>query len=282
MLYKFHHLQGVAPERLCQVFNESFRDYVIPLELTPSMLQQKMAGESIRLEFSAGAFQNEHQLAGFILHGRDDANPDVLYNGATGVIPSARGLHLVQELYGHFIPYYRQHGVREILLEVISTNTKAVKAYHNTGFQQRRCFECFKGDISQHKLRTNGILIQKSPLPDDAILAPFADQVPSWSNSIASVRREKQHSTTWVALSEQEVVGYVSVFLASRRIRQIGVRKDMRRKGIGMALLQQAASALGGPFTLVNVDEENKGMIAFLEHAGMTRILSQYEMSLIL
>lgn len=279
MLYKFHHLQGIAPERLCQVFNESFRDYVIPLELTPAMLQQKMAGESIRLEYSAGAFQNE-QLAGFILHGRDDANPGVLYNGATGVIPSARGLHLVQELYGHFTPLYRQHGVREILLEVIATNTKAVKAYDNSGFRQRRRFECFKGDIQQQQRSAAGILIQKSPLPDEAILAPFADQVPSWSNSLASVRREKQHTTTWVALSEQEVVGYISVFLASRRIRQIGVRKDMRRRGIGMALMQQAASALGGPFTLVNVDEENKGMIAFLEHAGMTRILSQYEMGL--
>jgi ribosomal protein S18 acetylase RimI-like enzyme len=281
MLYKFHHLQGVAPEQLCQVFNESFRDYVIPLELTPAMLQQKMAGENIRLEYSAGAFQGDH-LAGFILHGRDDANPGVLYNGATGVIPAARGLHLVQELYGHFIPHYRQHGVKEILLEVISTNTKAIKAYDNSGFQHRRRFECFKGDISQYKHHTTGILIQKSPLPDDAVLAPFADQVPSWSNSIASVRRERQHTTTWVALSDQEVVGYISVFLASRRIRQIGVRKDMRHRGIGMALLQQAASALGGPFTLVNVDEENKGMIAFLEHAGMTRILSQYEMSLTL
>ncbi|WP_343668656.1 GNAT family N-acetyltransferase [Chitinophaga sp.] len=274
MLYRFHDLKGIGTGQLCRVFNEAFSDYVIPMQLTVSLLQQKMAGESIQLDCSAGASQG-NELCGFILHGRDESCPEVLYNGGTGVVPMARGHHLVQELYEHFIPKYQQQGVKEILLEVIASNQKAIKAYKNAGFQHQRNFLCFKGEVPVKK---SEFLIQKSPLPSEILLAPFADQVPSWSNSIASVRREKQHTTTWVALLEHEIVGYISVFLASRRIRQIGVRKDMRRKGIGTALMQQAAEALGNPFTLVNVDEENKGLIKFLAHIGMTQILTQYEM----
>lgn len=279
MLYRFHHLRGIATRQLCQVFNEAFSDYVIPMQLTVSLLQQKMAGESIQLDCSAGAFQGD-DLYGFILHGRDESRPEVLYNGGTGVIPLARGQHLVQELYEYFIPKYQEQGVKEILLEVIGSNKKAIKAYENAGFEQQRNFLCFKGEIPLKKKETKGIIIQKSVLPSEILLAPFADQVPSWSNSIASVRREQQHTTTWVAIFENEIVGYISVYLASRRIRQIGVRKDMRRKGIGTALMQQAAEALGNPFSLINVDEKNETLIKFLETIGMSQILTQHEMKL--
>jgi len=276
MLYRFHHLKDVPPNQLCQVFNEAFSDYVIPMQLTVALLQQKMTGENIQLDCSAGAFQGD-SLCGFILHGRDESSPEVLYNGGTGVVPAARGRHLIQELYEHFIPEYQKKGVKEILLEVIATNQKAIRAYENAGFQRQRNFVCFKGEIHVKKQE---VLIQKNPLPPESLLLPFADQVPCWSNSIASVRREKQLTTTWIAISQDEIVGYISVFLASRRIRQIGVRKDMRRKGIGTALMQHAADVLGNPFTLINVDAANKGLIAFLERLGMTEILTQYEMKL--
>lgn len=279
MLYRFHHLREVAPNQLCQVFNEAFSDYVIPMQMTVTLLQQKMTGESIQLDYSAGAFQGD-SLCGFILHGRDESNPEVLYNGATGVVPTARGRHLIQELYEHFIPAYQKNGVKEILLEVIATNQKAIKAYENAGFQRQRNFLCFKGEIPLKKSTANRVLVQKSNLPEAAVISSFSDQVPSWSNSVASVKREKQLTTTWVALHENEIAGYISVFLASRRIRQIGVRKDLRRKGIGTALMQQAAEVLGNPFTLINVDAQNKGLIAFLEKLGMTEILTQYEMKL--
>lgn len=279
MLYRFHHLREVAPNQLCQVFNEAFSDYVIPMQMTVTLLQQKMTGESIQLDYSAGAFQGD-SLCGFILHGRDESNPEVLYNGGTGVVPTARGRHLIQELYEHFIPAYQKNGVKEILLEVIATNQKAIKAYENAGFQRQRNFLCFKGEIPLKKSTANRVLVQKSNLPEAAVISSFSDQVPSWSNSVASVKREKQLTTTWVALHENEIAGYISVFLASRRIRQIGVRKDLRRKGIGTALMQQAAEVLGNPFTLINVDAQNKGLIAFLEKLGMTEILTQYEMKL--
>jgi ribosomal protein S18 acetylase RimI-like enzyme len=251
------------------------------MQLTMALLQQKMTGENIQLDYSAGAFQGD-ALCGFILHGRDEQIPELLYNGGTGVVPAARGRHLIQELYEHFIPRYQEQGVKNILLEVIATNQKAIKAYENAGFQRQRNFVCFKGEIPLKKKAFNSILIQKSTLPEDELLTPFADQMPSWSNSIASVRREKQLTTTWVALHENEIVGFISVFLASRRIRQIGVRKDKRRNGIGTALMQQAAEVLGNPFTLINVDTQNKGLIAFLEKTGMSEILTQYEMKLTL
>ncbi|MBO9730507.1 MAG: GNAT family N-acetyltransferase [Chitinophaga sp.] len=277
----FRTLEHVTTPQLCDTFNVAFSDYIVPLHLTPSIMEQKIQGENLQRNFSIGAFAG-NELGGFILHAVDHlTHPTVLYNGGTGVVPTYRGQHLVQKMYERFIPVYQQRGIRKIVLEVISTNLPAIKAYTNSGFQKARFIHSFKGMVATHKTPSN-ITIQANETPDWATLATFMDMAPTWSNTVDSIQREGVFTTTWEAAINGEIAGYISVHRDTRRIRNIAVNPRFRRQGVGSALLQYAADQLGGPFTIINIDDHLPEIRTFLQQAGLAHYLSQYEMVLTL
>ncbi|UCJ07648.1 GNAT family N-acetyltransferase [Chitinophaga pendula] len=277
-MIQFNNLAGQSPETICNTFNYAFSDYVIPFKINLPLFQQKVQGENIQLPFSVGAFDND-QLVAFMLHGTDDngATPTRLYNGGTGVTPSHRGQRLVQQMYAQAIPSFITAGIRELILEVISTNTPAIKAYGSCGFRQSRVFHCFKGNILPAPMPEN-IRILNTQHPDWQLLASFSTQQPSWSNSLDSIRREGNNTTTWLAYKHNEIIGFISVFTGNCRIRQIAVHPDHRRQGIGQALLSHVATTLRQPLTIINVEEENTTLQKFLLNAGCQHTISQYEM----
>jgi ribosomal protein S18 acetylase RimI-like enzyme len=275
----FRTLHNIATPQLCDTFNAAFSDYIVPLHLTPSILEQKIEGENLQRNYSIGAFAGE-ELGGFILHAVDNlVHPTVLYNGGTGVIPTYRGQHLVQKMYSQFIPVYQQRGIRKIILEVISTNLPAIKAYTNSGFDKTRIIHSFKGEVDMSKPVAD-VSIKANKTPDWATLSTFMDMAPTWSNTVSSIQREGTFTITWEAIVAGETAGYISIHKDTRRIRNIAVKPDFRRQGIGTALLQHAADTLGGPLTIINIDERFPEINAFLKQAGLQHYLSQYEMQL--
>ncbi|SEW29940.1 GNAT family N-acetyltransferase [Chitinophaga arvensicola] len=275
----FRTLQQVTTPDLCNTFNAAFSDYIVPLHLTPSILEQKMQGENLLRDYSIGAFAGQ-QLGGFILHAVDNKeHPTVLYNGGTGIIPAYRGQHLVQKMYDQFIPVYQDKGIRKIVLEVISTNLPAIKAYTNTGFHKTRTIHSFKGTVQTHKTPV-GISLKENKTPDWSLLASFMDMVPTWSNTMTSIQREGPYTVTWEAVVDGQTAGYISVHKDTRRIRSMAIHPQFRRKGIGSALLQYAADQLKGPLSIINIDEHFPEIDQFLQQAGLMRYLSQYEMEI--
>lgn len=279
MNISFRSLEDVSLPELCRVFNLAFSDYMVPLSLTPELLAQKLTGENIDLSLSAGAFSDEG-LVGFMLHGTDDPEaPRVLYNGGTGVVPAARGQRLVQRMYDYFLPGYRAQRIQQVLLEVIRGNEPAIRAYSSTGFEKVRFFHCYKGQPLIDR-KQEAVDVRPEQNPDWDLLSSWGEQQPSWSNSIDAIRREGAATRTWIAWLDKKPVGFISVFLGTQRIRQIAVDPDLRRRRIGFSLLQQVQEEMGGPFTLINVDDRNEGLKAFLQQSGLTPSLNQYEMIL--
>lgn len=279
MMIDFRTLQQVATPTLCDAFNTAFSDYIVPLHLTPSIMEQKIQGENLHRDYSIGAFAG-NELRGFILHAPDDhLHPTMLYNGGTGVIPAYRGQRLVQQMYDHFIPRYHQQGIQKIILEVISSNIPAIKAYSSTGFEKIRTINAYKGNIRIDKTPA-GISVKENKTPDWSVLATFMDMEPTWSNSVSTLLREAPFTTTWEAAINGETVGYISVHRDTRRIRNIAVHSRFRRQGVGSTLLRYAATHLDGPFTIINIDENFREIGLFLERAGLEQYLSQYEMVL--
>lgn len=275
----FRHLAEVSLSELCDTFNLAFSDYIVPLKLTTSLLEQKLKGENIDLSLSAGAF-SEGRLVGFMLHGVDDKDaPRMLYNGGTGVVPAARGQHLVQRMYDYFLPGYRTQHIGQVLLEVIKGNEPAIRAYSNTGFEKVRFFHCYKGTPLIER-KQEAVTVLREEAPDWALLASWAAQQPSWSNSIDAIRREGPGTITWIAWLEDKPVGFISVFRDAQRIRQIAVDPGLRRRRIGSSLLERVREELGGPFSLINVDDRNEGLKIFLEQSGLAPAAQQYEMVL--
>lgn len=278
-MHEIRDLAPVSTATLCQAFNQAFSDYIVPLQLTVPLMEQKIQGEHIQLPLSIGAFK-DGVLSGFILHGTDPAAPQLLYNGGTGVIPASRGQRLVQQMYGSFLPLYRQQGIQRVLLEVISTNQPAIRAYTATGFATTRLFHCYKGEVSINRQANSNIHIAAASNPDWRLLENFGDQQPSWSNTSASIKREGPHTRTWVASWQGQTAGYISVFMGNKRIRQIGVHRNLRGRGIGSALLQRAVEEAGNALSIINITDENTALQQFLLKAGMSKTVSQYEMAL--
>jgi len=144
----FQTLENIAIEELLEVFNLSFSDYIVPFYLTKEQLEDKIKSDSIKLEFSVGAFQ-DNQLIAFILHGYDLVDQlKIAYNAATGVIPTKRGGKLTQKMYQHVLPILQENDIDKLLLEVITTNERAIKTYKNIGFKTIRELNCYKGAIN--------------------------------------------------------------------------------------------------------------------------------------
>lgn len=56
------------------------------------------------------------------------------------------------------------------------------------------------------------------------------------------------------------------------------MRREARRRGVGTRLLRAAAESAGKPLRIMNVDERDAGIAAFLEQAGAVRFVRQLEM----
>jgi ribosomal protein S18 acetylase RimI-like enzyme len=72
---------------------------------------------------------------------------------------------------------------------------------------------------------------------------------------------------------------YAVLFPGNGDLAQLAVRPEARRRGLGTALLHEAATVAGKPLRIMNVDERDRGIANFLERAGAIRTVRQLEMA---
>lgn len=98
---------------------------------------------------------------------------------------------------------------------------------------------------------------------------------PSWQNSDASLARATAPSVT---IGDEH--GCAIVFPGNGDLARLVVRPESRRQGHGTRLLHAAAAAAAGtPLRIMNVDESDAGIAAFLEAVGARRTVRQLEMT---
>lgn len=275
----FQTLENISTDKILEVFNLAFSDYIIPFSLTKEKLEAKVKSESIRLEFSVGAFENE-QLIGFILHGFDVVdNLKVVYNGGTGVIPSKRGNKVTEKMYEYILPLLHQNKIDKVLLEVITTNEAAIKTYKRIGFKTTRLLNCFKGTISLPG-NNRKFEIRELEIFDWKKVYSFWDVKPSWQNSITAMEKLKSSNVSVGILEEEKLLGYTIYNPELKRIHQISVDKDNRKRGVGRQLLEYISKNHATDISIINVDDSSGETLKFLNDAGLKISVKQYEMEL--
>lgn len=277
----FQTLEKCSIEEILNVFNESFSDYIVPLSLTKENLEEKLQNDRIQLQLSVGAFEN-NRLIGFILHGFDIIeNLKVVYNAGTGVIPSKRGNKLTAQLYEFALPILHENDIDKVILEVITTNEPAIKTYKNIGFHIIKEYSCVKGSLEVEKPNTN---FEINELKDYnwKQLQSFWDINPSWQNSITAAEKLKNSNISISVLDDEKVVGYAIFNPKIKRLHQLSVNKNYRRKGIASQLLEHLSSNFGKEISITNIDNVANDTLLFLEKAGLKTFVKQYEMELIL
>jgi ribosomal protein S18 acetylase RimI-like enzyme len=252
-------LAGVGWEALAAAFNEGFRDYLMPVTMSPAALEAMQVRRGYVPSLSFGAYAGD-ELVGFVLTCVDG---DRAYNSGTGVAPAHRrggvARRLVDEVIAHL-------GARSYLLEVLEPNEKAAALYRSAGFVETRRFDCwtFEGEPADAPVIA---------APDLDAIAADGDVELSWQNSVASIRRAIE---PYLVLGDRH--GAVVVFPDSADLALLQVGPTFRRRGHGRRLLRAAAARCTRPVRILNVDDRASGIASFLRAVGAKPLVRQIEM----
>jgi len=253
-------LAGVGWDQLAAGFNQGFRDYLVPVAMTPAALESMQRRRGYAAACSFGAYDGDRMI-GLILTCLDG---DRAYNSGTGVAPEYRGGGVARRLLDAVIAAVP---ARTYLLEVIEANQRAAAVYRAAGFAETRRFDCWTyggdGDATAPQIAA----------PDLDALVAAGDIEPSWQNSAASIRRAPE---PYLALGDEH--GAAVVFPDSADLALLAVPRAARRRGRGARLLAAAAARCTRPLRILNVDDRAPHLAAFLRAVGAAPLLRQIEM----
>ncbi len=274
-------LQNTTFETLYLAFNEAFKDY--NRSWNPYEFKDLLKRRGYVPEISFGAFADD-KLVSFTFNCIDNYNgKKTAYDAGTGTLEAYRGKGLSTKIFEASIPYLKEAGVNQYLLETQTTNHTAISVYKKIGFQIKRELSYFvqnTADVSIKSIKTDDdIIIEPIEITDAEKAIEFCDFVPSWQNSFASLRRTELALKSIGAFIEDELVGYGIIVPESGDIPQLVVRKSNRRKGIGAALLSELLKGNHHATTrIINVDTNCRDIKAFLAAQNIFPLGAQYEM----
>lgn len=276
-------LQHTDFDTLFNAFQQAFADYDIHFqkEEVRSMLTRR--GYQPQLSFAA--FHQGHIIA-FTLNGIGTFNGiPTAYDTGTGTLPQHRGQGIAARIFTHSLPFLKQAGIEQYLLEVLSNNHKAISVYRHMNFTTTRRFDCYRQTIDRISTPTApliaGCTIQPVDLEFMRRSQTFCDFNPSWQNSIESIRRATSQLTLLGATVDGQPAGHCVFDPATGDLTQIAVAPRYRRRGIATHMLRQACEQMTTDFIKVlNIDTDSPTLPSFLSHTNIPLASSQLEMHL--
>lgn len=274
MSTRFASLGHTAPETIRACFNESFKDYFIPLQLNAEQFHNKLSAEAIDLSLSFGVFEND-ELTGFILNGIDTINGiKTAYNAGTGILPAFRGKGLSFSLYEFCIAALQKHGVQKTVLEVFQQNTPAIKTYQKAGFHITRAINSYKGRPTAKHIAA--VDIREQAQPDWDWINTASTWQPAWQYNNHTLQRAWQQYKLWVAYEKNEAVAFIIFNSASGRVAVFGGTTVSEMETYLTALFVHASSLYEQDITVVHVGSE--AAENFLQSIGLQAFIYSYEM----
>ena len=106
--------------------------------MSEEQFEQRVKRDGVDLELSAGAFDGERMI-GFYMNGRGIWQGKLTaYDAGTGVVPDHRRRGVAEELFEFMVPRLKEFGITQYLLEVMTSNERAVALYRKLGFEEVR------------------------------------------------------------------------------------------------------------------------------------------------
>ncbi len=267
---------------LHETFLEAFSDYAIPFQLSAEMFLRHILLNAVDLSLSVGCFAQE-KMVGFTLNGFGTWNGrSTVYDAGTGVIPAFRRKGVSRAMFDFMFPVCKARGVEQCLLEVITSNEKAVNLYRGLGFRPSRKLLVLKTEnpLKFTRRQAEDIKVRRISAPDWELFPTFWDGQPSWQNSVEAIKRSPVAKNILGAFLEDALIGYVIFSIDTGKLAHIAVDKSKRNRGAGSLLLagMQAETKEGNPLQVINFDESSTGAVRFFGNRGFTEALRQYEM----
>jgi ribosomal protein S18 acetylase RimI-like enzyme len=268
-------------DALYAAHEDAFRDYERTWSRDEYERMLRRRGYVPALSF--GAFDG-NKLVSFTLNGTGTFNGlKTAYDTGTGTIPGYRGKGLASRIFNESLPYLKQAGRRQYLLEVLQHNKSAINIYINAGFKVTRELNYFVRDKNEvrfnSKIFPKGIYLQKTKISVKQMMALW-DFVPSWQNSFDAIKRKPGDFVCIGAYDGDVLVGYGIIEPASGDVPQLAVGEQYRRKGIASVLLKELLKYNeSGVVRIINADAAYAPMTAFFVANGLPLSGKQFEMA---
>jgi ribosomal protein S18 acetylase RimI-like enzyme len=256
-------------DALVAALNDAFSDYLVPMHMTAPQLRGVCRRRGVVLELSPAVFDDAGRIAAYTLNalGMWNGVPSA-YDAGTGVVPSHRRRGLARQLLEVSFPALRARGAKQMILEVLEENERAVALYRALGFEVTRRMTCWRY-AGPAALDPEAVEIAIDDVP-----AAFCDVAPSWQNSLECLRRSGDDRRV-IAIGG----GYAVVHAATGDLAQLAVDPARRRRGTGTRLLRHAAAVAAAPLPILNVDASSASIRDFLAAAGAEPFVAQLEMA---
>lgn len=260
-------------------FLDAFSDYQVDMQVSEQQFAQRLARDGVQFEISTGAFDDDRMIGFYINAVGDWQGKLTAYDAGTGIVPDYRRRGVAQELFAFTASRLKERAVSQYLLEVLTSNERAVALYRKLGFVEVRRFAVFRSQQALKPVDDSAeIDIRRLEEPDRKLFQSFWDGYPSWQNSIEAVERVPNDRMIVGAYVAGSCVGYGIVFSPAANLMQLAVSPGYRRKGIGSRILK--ALSTGETLKVNNIDEELKGTLAFFKANGFKIVMEQFEMSM--
>lgn len=278
--------RSLTPDDFPQMYRsfiEAFSQYSVNMNMTKSAFERRMQQKlNINYDLSPAVFDGD-KLIGFIFHAvAEYQGIKTAYNGGTGVLPDYWGQGITQDLLALCKPLLKKEGVERFLLEVITTNTPAIKAYEKAGFVRTKTYRCFKlMSEMPPSVAMEGLIISTQNKPDIASYKTIASTEASMLDCFDQLVHNLSNELVLEAHQKDQLVGFLIYQPQLGRMSQMAVHPDHRNQGIGTNLIQAAYDkATVKALTVINVASEQNDVIQFLTQLGFENQIGQLEMEL--
>ncbi len=271
-------------DTLFRGFEKAFLDYEIHFEKDEVRSMLKRRGYDPELSFAAF---DADEIVAFTFNGTGTFNGlYTAYDTGTGTAKEYRGKGIAKEIFEYSIPYLKEAGIEQYLLEVLQNNAKAISVYQKLGFTITREFDCFRqkrNDINCVKSNELDLPIEISPVEVASIThaSGFSDFCPSWQNSWDSIVRAGADLVCLGAFAADELAGYCVFDPLTGDLSQIAVNRPFRRQKIASRLLAEMLKRTHSDIIKVlNVVPSCQPMKAFMNNSNLQPAGKQFEMIL--
>lgn len=267
-----------------RAFSVGFSDYIIKIQMSKEAFVSRFFGpEGNRLDTSFIAIQKESPV-GLVLGGiKEYEGIKTMRCGTMAVDPEFRGKGISQKLMELHREEAVKHGCKQLFLEVIVGNDRAINFYNRLGYEKIYDLYYYSTkDLSPIKEKANSELNVVSISIKD--LRKFAEKSRdvhiNWQNDLDYIEKSDNQLCLGAFIGD-ELVGAVSINKYSK-ISCLYVDRRYRGSYIATTLLARSAEELNIESLGIGIPN-NASIIGLLKRLGFNKdSISQYEMYLTL
>ncbi|GMR66391.1 MULTISPECIES: GNAT family N-acetyltransferase [unclassified Bacillus (in: firmicutes)] len=282
-MIQYKRCSEVSIDLVYEAFRDGFSDYIIKMEVSKEDFIKRFLGpEGNLLEHSFLALDGDKSV-GVILGGiKDYENIKTMRCGTLAVHPNYRGIGVSQKLFELHKEEALQNECKQLFLEVIVGNDRAIRFYNKLGYEKVY-------DLSYYNLKDltkiiskggKGIEVKQLEFPSFKVeIQKWLHFHINWQNDMDYI--EKTNNTFYGAYVGNELNGSICIN-EQGKISFIFVDKDYRNIGIATSLLLRASEELN--IASLSIGFPNNNLLeGFLKKTGFEKnSLAQYEMYLLL